>query len=133
MSMDADFPPFEFPDLSPEHAFEDYQCLMVAEALRGGFAKNLWAVGLVTDLATLTVDCYMWFDTEPTWLDRDEMAEFVFGFGALQPTDVLLVLHWMAVSHDEADMRDRAYRIIYKQRHPDRRLPHDFVESDLVY
>lgn len=133
MSIHAEFPPYEMPDLPPEKVFENIMCLDVAGAMGGSFGKNLWAVGITTDFATLTVDCYMWFDSEPSWLDRDEMAEFVFAFGALQPTDVLLVIHWMTISYEHAELRDRPYRWIYRQRNPDRRLPHDFVESDLVY
>ncbi|MEQ8842199.1 MAG: hypothetical protein RIB98_14545 [Acidimicrobiales bacterium] len=132
MSTDHEYVPFRRPETTLQEEFWRHMSSVVTRAALGHFVDNVWGLSITTDLETECVNAYLWFESEPTHLDRFEMAEFAFEFDDYSG-GVEFNLHWLKVTRQEYGKLDHRMQWIYVKRHPERVLPDDFVESELRY
>lgn len=133
MVADVVFPPFEPPELSRAQAFADHMMAAVGDAALGAFDTNLWGLAVTTELATETVDAYLYFDSEPSDLDRFEISEFKFGFGAATGGSVELRIHRTVMDRGAFVPVFGASAWLLLRRHPGAGLPDDVGFDELDY
>ena len=127
------FHPFQRPETSLSQEFSIHMGLAVVAASLGSFGDNLWGLAIATDLESESVDAYLWFESEPTLLDRDEMGEFASAFDNHSDGGVDLRLHWQVEPRIDHGPIERTLQWISLKRHPSEVLPDDFDERDLKY
>ncbi len=127
------FHPFQRPESSLSQEFSMHMGLAVLNASLGSFGENLWGMAITTDLEAEAVNAYLWFESEPTLLDRDEMGEFASAFNNYSDGGADLNLHWRVQKQIDHGRIDQSLSWIYRRRSPAVVLPDDFDESDLKY
>lgn len=124
--------PFRRPETTLAEEFWRHMSQVVTAAALGHFGDNVWGLSIATDIEDESVNAYLWLESEPTHLDRFEMAEFAFDFDDYSG-GVAFHLHWLEVTRPDYGNIDRRMRWIYLKRHPETVLPDDFDERELRY
>ena len=127
------FHPFRRPEISLAAEFTNYMSLVVSDASLGSFDDNLWGLAIAADVDTESVDAYLWFDTEPSSLDRDEMGELASAFDNFTDGAVALTVHWRVETRLDHGAIDHSLSWIHLRRSPLVELADDFDERDLKY
>jgi hypothetical protein len=103
----------------------------VSQSALGGFDENLWGIAFTTEFETETVDLHLFFEAEPTDLDRYEISELAFAFDAIG--EVGLRIH-RTVMAQEGFIPDPGPLIwCFLRRHPAAELPDDVGFEELDY
>lgn len=133
MPFNAVIPPFEKPDPPLEVEFANYMAMAVAQSVLNAFEPNLWGLGITTDLETEIVEAHFFFSSEPTDLDRYEISESVFSFGAATGGGVVMRVHRTVMDRGAYHPRFGELRWIHLERHPGAELPDDVGFDELDY
>ena len=111
--------------------FANRMFLAVSQSALGGFGESLWGVAFTTEFETETVDLHLFFDTEPTDLDRYEISELALSFDAVG--EVGLRLHRTVMARERLAPDTGPLVWCFLRRHPDAELPDDVGFEELDY
>ncbi|MEZ5246256.1 MAG: hypothetical protein R2707_14235 [Acidimicrobiales bacterium] len=116
---------------SEAHQFTTRMFLAVCEAALGAFDDNLWGIAFTTEFETETVDLHLFFEVEPTDLDRYEISEFAFAFDAIGEVGLRIHRTVMAAERFVPDHGPLIW--CFRRRHPAAELPDDVGFEELDY
>ena len=105
--------------------------LAVSRSALGGFGESLWGVAFTTEFETETVDLHLFFDTEPTDLDRYEISELALSFDAVG--EVGLRIHRTVMERERLAPDTGPLVWCFLRRHPGAELPDDVGFEELDY
>jgi hypothetical protein len=111
--------------------FANRMFLAVSQSALGGFGENLWGVGFTTEDETETVDLHLFFDTEPTDLDRYEISELALSFDAIG--EVGLRVHRTVMARERLAHDTGPLIWCFLRRHRGAELPDDVGFDELDY
>lgn len=133
MTRSYEYHPFRRTEIPRSNEFANLMRLLICDASLGSFGSNLWGLAISADVEAESVEAYLWFDEEPSLLDRDEMGEFASAFDNYADGAVALHVHWQVSPQSEHGAIDHSLDWAYLRRDPTFTLPDDFDEIDLKF